>query len=272
MSTSGFGLALGRPGLEIRHVETPQGIQSLIVTLPGPKQSPEYLRLFEDAIRRLYATQSVASGSVLVYLEQTEMNDEERACLLQALSKTAEDIAKQLGVPTPDPPRLQIGSILYSLSDVGELEKRQCKQLPTLVSAQLESSQGGAVRSTSSQDCTQPSMGQQLVITAANAAARDSVRLHFQGDSSTVTVGTEIDSSALTGGVVELTIAVPPDAKQVVAVELLRDGFASQKIAVSGYEGLRNQELASPQESNNLTNYSDVSSCLMSSNDTGMLS
>lgn len=59
------------------------------------------------------------------------------------------------------------------------------------------------------------------------------MRLHFLEDSQTVTVDAEFDESAPVGQAVQLSIAVPPDAKPVVAVELLRNSFASQKVGVS---------------------------------------
>ena len=162
------------------------------------------------------------------------MGDEEKKRLLQALIAAAQGTAEQLGLPKLDSPTLQMGNSLYSLSASGHLEARHCKQQPRLLSAQVVQSHHAALdRSTDSQQAAQHSSRLELVILAANTSAGDQVRLHFLEDSQTVTVDAEFDESAPAGQAVQLSIAVPPDAKPVVAVELLRDSFASQKVGVN---------------------------------------
>ncbi|KAL3151136.1 hypothetical protein ABBQ38_013001 [Trebouxia sp. C0009 RCD-2024] len=213
--------------------------------------------------------QDTAFGSFLAYLEMDEMADGEKKTRLKMLFAAAQTVAKQLGLPPPSPPTLQIGDSLYSLSASGDLEKRQCKQPPRILSAHVLASSRGASSRPFKRGAQHP-LGRRLVILAADALAGDQMRLHFENDKRTITVIAEVDDTAVGGQGVPLSISVPPDAKRIVAVELLRDSFASQPMEVS-WPALPsgNKEPATCKDLSDASNHTNVSTIPASSKTAG---
>ena len=177
-------------------------------------------------------------GSFLVYLEGQEMDDKEKKRVLQALMLIAHNTTEQLGLPQLGSPTLQIGNSLYSLSASGHLDKHDCKQQPRLLSAwAVEDEVVEHPLTVFSKQHSVSSRWHYLVALAADASLGDQLRLHFEDGSRTVTMEAGFDEPAsiqhlASGQAVQLTILIPHDSKRVVAVELLRNSFASRRVGV----------------------------------------
>lgn len=227
---------------------------------------PEFLQRIYADCEWVRKARAIAWSSFLAYLEMEDMDDEEKKSRLQSLFAVAQTLAKERGLPSPSPPTLQIGNSLYSLSASGDLDMCQCKQPPQVLSAQVVESSRGALSSGA-----QHPLGYQLVILAVAALAGDQVRLHRENENRATTVNAEVVAPTEAGQAVQLTISVSRDPERVVAVELLRDSFASQPVEVSWPQlPSGNKEQASWKDMSDATNCSNVCSIPAGSKGTGM--
>ena len=81
-------------------------------------------------------------------------------------------------------------------------------------------------------DSADSDFGQQLHVMVADFTRGDRLRLHLRGSKQTVTVRIQPAAPTPDSRVVQLTLPLPNTDGAVVAVELMRGAFASQKVAV----------------------------------------